>query len=142
MAKRDLHLPTVVVITTSTFTYCNLYYNYLFIHYISIMPLQVHYNSEALPTTVIDTVSEFHAEAPQATVSEGLAQGPYVAARAGFEPTTLRSAAIDFTQFIWLGTRQQLAKLDMVALTSAFPHFTFSSTVRDLGVTLDQELTL
>src|SRR6218665_2264704 len=45
-------------------------------------------------------------------------------------------------QFIWLGTRQQLAKLDMVALTSAFPHFTFSSTVRDLGVTLDQELTL
>src|SRR6218665_1762361 len=46
------------------------------------------------------------------------------------------------TQFIWLGTRQQLAKLDMVALTSAFPHFTFFSRVRDLGVTLDQELTL
>src|SRR6218665_2994802 len=33
------------------------------------------------------------------------------------------------------------AKLDLVALTSAFPHFTFSSTARDLGVTLDQELT-
>src|SRR6218665_1503024 len=32
--------------------------------------------------------------------------------------------------------------LDMVALTSAFRHFTFSSTVCDLGVTLDQELTL
>ena len=30
-----------------------------------------------------------HAEALQATVSEGLAQGPYLAARAGFEPTTL-----------------------------------------------------
>jgi len=28
-----------------------------------------------------------HAEALQATVSEGLAQGPYLAARAGFEPT-------------------------------------------------------
>src|SRR6218665_2127945 len=27
---------------------------------------------------------------PQAIVSEGLAQGPYMAARAGFEPTTLR----------------------------------------------------
>jgi len=39
-------------------------------------------------------VSEFHAEAPQATVSEGLAQGPYVAARAGFEPTTIRSTGI------------------------------------------------
>ena|SRR6218665_2499615 len=31
-----------------------------------------------------DIVPEFHAEAPQATVSEGLAQGPYVAARAGY----------------------------------------------------------
>jgi len=36
-------------------------------------------------------VSQFHAEAPQATVSEGLAQGPYVAARAGFEPATIRT---------------------------------------------------
>ena len=40
-----------------------------------------------------DTVSEFHTEAPQATVSEGLAQGPYVAARAGFKPTTLWTKA-------------------------------------------------
>jgi len=38
-----------------------------------------------------DTVLEFHAEEPQATVSEGLAQGPYVAATAGFEPVTLRT---------------------------------------------------
>jgi len=36
-------------------------------------------------------VSEFHAEAPQATASEVLAQFPYVAARAGFEPATLRA---------------------------------------------------
>ena len=36
-----------------------------------------------------DNVSESHAEASQESVSEGLAQGPYVAARAGFEPTTL-----------------------------------------------------
>jgi len=34
-------------------------------------------------------VSEFHAEAPHATASEGLAQGPYVAARAKLEPMTL-----------------------------------------------------
>jgi len=33
-------------------------------------------------------MSVFHAEAPQATASEGLAQGLYVAAKAGFEPTT------------------------------------------------------
>ena len=42
----------------------------------------------------MDTVSEFHAEAPQAIASEGLAQGPYVAARVGFKPTTLRSKDI------------------------------------------------
>ena len=34
-------------------------------------------------------MSEFHAEAPQATVSEGLAQGLYVAARARFKPSIL-----------------------------------------------------
>ena len=37
----------------------------------------------------MDTVSEFHAEASQATASEGLSLGPYAAATAGFEPTTL-----------------------------------------------------
>ena len=52
--------------------------------------------SEALPTTAILTLRRsLHAEALQATVSEELAQGSYVAARAGFEPTTLRSKGID-----------------------------------------------
>ena len=36
-------------------------------------------------------MSEFHAKAPQATASEGLAQGPCVVARVGFEPMTLRT---------------------------------------------------
>jgi len=35
-------------------------------------------------------LSEFHAEAPHATASEGLVQGPYMAAGAGFEPTDER----------------------------------------------------
>src|SRR6218665_1596449 len=39
----------------------------------------------------------FHAEEPQETASEGLAQGPYVAARAEFEPTSLPSTYIDST---------------------------------------------
>ena len=43
----------------------------------------------------MDTVSEFHVEAPQATTSEGFAQGPYVAARAAVEPTTLRTKGVD-----------------------------------------------
>src|SRR6218665_27639 len=45
------------------------------------------------------------------------------------------------TPFIWFGTRQQLAKIDLELLATKYPHFTFSSSVRDLGVTLDQELT-
>src|SRR6218665_1085329 len=44
------------------------------------------------------------------------------------------------TQQIWLGTSQQLAKLDMVSLPHEFPTFVFSTSVRDLGVILDQEL--
>ena len=44
-----------------------------------------------------DTVSEFHAEAPQATASEGLAQGAYVTPRAGFEPATLRTKGDEST---------------------------------------------
>jgi len=32
----------------------------------------------------MDTVSKFHAKAPQATVSERLAQGTYLVARVGF----------------------------------------------------------
>ena len=45
----------------------------------------------------MDTVSEFHAEASQATVNEELAKGPYVAARAGVEPTTLRAKGDEST---------------------------------------------
>src|SRR6218665_685758 len=37
-----------------------------------------------------DTVPQFQAKSPQETASKGLVQGPYVAARAGFEPTTLQ----------------------------------------------------
>jgi len=48
--------------------------------------------SEPLPTQH-GYCAEFHAEAPQVSVSEGLAQGPYVAARVGFEP----AIAIDST---------------------------------------------
>ena len=45
----------------------------------------------------ISTVSEFHAEEPQAAASEKLAQSLYVAARAGFEPETLRSKGVEAT---------------------------------------------
>src|SRR6218665_208777 len=62
-----------------------------FIPDISIAPLQVHYYSEVLPTTALILCQSKYAEALQATVSEGLAQGPYVAVRVGFEPVTLRT---------------------------------------------------
>src|SRR6218665_2238412 len=45
------------------------------------------------------------------------------------------------TQLIWFGTTQQLLKLDHALLSDRFPHFTFHTTVRDLGVTLDSALT-
>ena len=35
-----------------------------------------------------------HAEALEAIVSEGLVEGPYMAARAGFEPTALGSKGV------------------------------------------------
>src|SRR6218665_3020262 len=45
------------------------------------------------------------------------------------------------TQLIWFGTPQQLLKLDHALLSDRFPHLTFQTTVRDLGVTLDSALT-
>ena len=42
-------------------------------------------------------MSEIHTKAPQATASEGLAQGPYMLARVGFEPTTLRKKGYEST---------------------------------------------
>src|SRR6218665_1187844 len=53
--------------------------------------------SEALLNTAIDTVSKFTCQSTIATVSEGLAQSPYVVAKVGFEPTTLRSKGINST---------------------------------------------
>jgi len=44
-----------------------------------------------------DTVPEFHTEVLQATVSEGLAQGPYVAAGVEFESVTLRTQGTKHT---------------------------------------------
>jgi len=59
-----------------------------FIPDIYVAPLQVHYYSEALPTTAwycvrVSTPKRYR-------TSEGLAQGPYlhVAAEVGFEPAT------------------------------------------------------
>ena len=49
------------------------------------------------PDYSIDTVMELTHQALQATVSEGLAQGPYMAARAGFEPATLLTKGTEST---------------------------------------------
>src|SRR5688572_9481751 len=40
----------------------------------------------------------------------------------------------DKTQFIWLGGRLQLNKIDTDSLHLRFPHIRFSSSVRDLGI--------
>src|SRR6218665_3393583 len=45
------------------------------------------------------------------------------------------------TKFMWLGTPQQLVKLNLIDLSAEFPNYTFSFSVRDLGIILDQALT-
>src|SRR6218665_1832245 len=67
-----------------------------FIQAISIAPLQVLYYSEALPITARILYRSFTPKA-QATVGKGLVQGPYLVARAGVEPTTLRLKVIAST---------------------------------------------
>src|SRR6218665_736538 len=49
------------------------------------------------PDYSTDTVSWVSRRSAQATASKGLAQGPYVVARAGVEPTTLRLRVVDLT---------------------------------------------
>src|SRR6218665_859932 len=66
-------------------------FTYSFIHSISIAPLQVRYYSDALPTQ-----HEYCAGVSRRSAT-GLAQGPYVAVRAGFELTTLQSKSFDST---------------------------------------------
>jgi len=65
------------------FAHCCQMSSHSFIQAISIAPLQVHYYSKERSRHSTDTVLEFHAKAPQATANERLAQGPYVAAKAG-----------------------------------------------------------
>src|SRR6218665_3355327 len=38
------------------------------------------------------------------------------------------------TKFMWLGTPQQLAKLNLIDLSAEFHNYTFSSSIRDLGI--------
>jgi len=45
------------------------------------------------------------------------------------------------TKLIWFGTWQQRLKLEHNLIASTFPDFTFSSSIHDLGVILDIELT-
>jgi len=63
---------------------------------ISVAPLQVHYYSEALPTHRGYCVEVSRRSATGIAV-ENLAQGPYVAARAEFEPTTFRTKGDEST---------------------------------------------
>jgi len=46
------------------------------------------------------------------------------------------------TQIIWLGTRQQLNKITARALIFPNANVEFSTTVKDLGVVLDSQLTM
>src|SRR6218665_1870470 len=81
---------------------CKMIYYYSFIHSfilaISIAPLQVLYYSEALPTTARILYRSFTRKRTGNCIGKGLAQGPYVAVRAGVEPTPLRLKVIVSTK--------------------------------------------
>src|SRR6218665_3382499 len=71
--------------------YCFVLYCIVFIQFYSTS------HSLSLKETQLTLCRSLQTEALQATASEGLAKGPYVAARARFEPTTQRSKGIDST---------------------------------------------
>ena len=48
----------------------------------------------------------------------------------------------DKTEFIWFGTRQQLAKRDLQSISTISPSLISTSVVRNLGALLDSELTM
>jgi len=68
-----------------------------FILVISIVTLQVHYTTQRRSRLQHGYCIGVSRRSAQATVSKGLDQGPYVAARVGVEPTTLRLRVIDLT---------------------------------------------
>jgi len=96
-----------------------------YVHTISIAPLQVHYYSEALLTTARILYRSF---TPKATVSKGLAQGPYVAARAGVEPTTLWLRVIELTNALTRPTDCQKF-LNSASVFSASVSFSLCLTI-------------
>jgi len=83
--------------------------------------------SEVFPITTAMTLCRWilHDKALQATVSEGLAQGSYVAARAGLEPTTIRSKGIDYTNAAIRPTKPVLSKLFWLKLPLVFHQSNF-----------------
>ena len=48
----------------------------------------------------------------------------------------------DKTEFIWLGTGRARSKIDAQAIEAAFPNWKTKHVVRDLGVLLDEDLSM
>ena len=46
----------------------------------------------------------------------------------------------DKTQLIWLGTKHLHSKVDYSSLSSLFPHLSFSTCVKNLGIYIDSNL--
>src|SRR6218665_1150207 len=72
-------------------------FNCIVLIHIIITPLTARAFQKRPRPQLLTLCRSLHAEALQEIASERLAQGPYVAARAEFEPATLRSRGIDST---------------------------------------------
>ena len=87
----------------------------------------------------MDTVPEFHAEAPQATMSEGLAQGLYVAARVEVEPLGRKAKTLPMrhtrpTCFTWYFMDGVVHEHDTTLMNKHMPALSIHKALYKSGV--------
>ena len=86
-----------------------------------------------------DTQGYVHSRAENAADSMGLLQDAILKIESWMSSNRLKLNQ-NKTQYIWIGTQFQLAKINKQQLARMFPGVDFLESVVDLGVVIDQEL--
>ena len=86
-----------------------------------------------------DTQGYVHGRAENAVDSMGLLQDAILKIESWMSSNRLKLNQ-NKTQYIWIGTQFQLAKINKQQLARMFPGVDFLESVMDLGVVIDQEL--
>ena len=95
--------------------------------------------SNCYNTLADDTQCYFHGRAENAAVSMGLLQNAILKIEGWMSSNRLKLNQ-NKTQYIWIGTQFQLARINKQQLARMFPGVDFLESVVDLGVVIDQEL--